>query len=379
MLMTTIASFVRFGLLITLVATHYTNTTKSDHTHLYHYRLVYLTMSLDELLYVVEIIILLYSINSFHRYTKETHEGRNMLQLTIRSKDCTSICCKLPTGCGDVKVNASCIVVSIILVIAALLCFLLYSAVTFVPPSLLMVWMKEIILAFVIKKEYLIAKFYAGMAWIKHFTGWMIRIGMIIATLRIRGEWSDDIGIEADKHLEEDNNIIQTQFTSLIKIYDKRGQLVAALQSVFEAWFVLQWIAYFIRIGMDCVLIIGSLITNDFEAEGGQPWFTLAHLLHDIAAFMIPYFCGTAMNIYNRKFLAEMAKKQENILSKSQDTSVWFMQRSILIPERKIYQFLPSLFGIGIPLESTGYTISIIVSLFTFITSVMISFAKSVS
>ena len=132
-----------------------------------------------------------------------------------------AICCRLITCCSDVKVSAILVLISIIvIVIAILLLLLLYSTITFVPPSLLMVWMKEIVLAFATKKDYLIAKFYAGMAWIKHFTGWMI-----IATLRIRGEWCNEIKVAS-----EDIDV-QTRFSALAKTYDNRGQLVASLQS----------------------------------------------------------------------------------------------------------------------------------------------------
>ena len=313
-------------------------------------------MSLGEFLYVVEVLTLLCSINS---YIKKNKDSLRTILHNIKQ-----------SLLGHRKI---CLIVFIT--------FLL----TFIPPILLVVYMKKIILVFINKDKSIIviAKLYTSMAWIKHLSEWTIRMGMIIATLRIYREWSRDIDIriKVDKNVEEkDDMIVRNNFSALIRMYHERGQLVSSIQRVFELWFVLQWFAYLVRITMDLLLIVRALITNDLEVEGPeQIWFTLTHLIYDIVTIIVPYVCGTLMNKYNERFLSEMGKKQEEIFSKSKNLSVWLMQRFTLIPEQKSYQFTPSLFYIAIPLRSTVFSISIIVSLFTCILSLLISLARSVN
>ena len=416
--LTIIASIFRFGFWTTLTTAQYRDTNKTDTTHLFHSRLVYLTVSFAELLHVLEITILVYGITNFYKYTKR--RNTNLLKETIRVKDC----------CNGSSICTCCMLISLILAVATILLFLLvYSFATFVPPSLLMAWMNEIYLAFIHKEKLLIvAKLYAGMSWIRHFTSWTIRITMVIATLRIRGEWLQQQPAALPTHttglleeepetspthtrglleeepktspthtrvlLEEESAASPTsskhtrvssseelivekdRFKELLTNYDNRGQFVAALQGVYEQWFTIQWIVHFIGIGLYCIIITKSLITEDYKSQGHQPWFILTHLVNDIAALVIPYLCGNAMNIYNKVYLDNLEKKQEELLNEITEPSLWFMQRAILIPERQSYRFIPSLCGITIPLESNGYTISLIVSLCTFVMSIMMSFAR---
>jgi hypothetical protein len=80
------------------------------------------------------------------------------------------------------------------------------------------------------------------------------------------------------------------------------------------------------------------------------------------------------MNHYHNKYKDTLEEVQENILSKSDVLNVCILQKADLIPTNPKYKFIPSLCCLNIPLESAGYTFTLILTAFAFVLSYVTAF-----
>ena len=123
----------------------------------------------------------------------------------------------------------------------------------------------------------------------------------------------------------------------------------------------MKWLTYFTDI------IVHSANAWIQFGSGNTPndvfYFNLTHLFYDIVAFTSIYACASIMNYYHDNFYNYLMMKQREYLK--YDEEHWIDQDCEKI--RKKYRFVPSLCLIVIPIDNSGYTITILLSLFAFI------------
>lgn len=141
---------------------------------------------------------------------------------------------------------------------------------------------------------------------------------------------------------------------ALIEDYRIAGEAVATIQSVIQAWFVMQWIAYFITSIYHSTLAIKMLVTGQVLEHIGVLIFTSTHLIYDLCVFIFLYCCGSLMNYYHRKYRKQLNIVQRQVLSQiPADKYLWIVQcANGVIPENAEYQFVPSLGLVDIPLDN---------------------------
>lgn len=62
---------------------------------------------------------------------------------------------------------------------------------------------------------------------------------------------------EANDELTNDNPAdVKEKFRSLIDSYNTTGHFITPLQSIFQQWFVMQWLVYFIKIIEDFAVVL---------------------------------------------------------------------------------------------------------------------------
>ena len=76
------------------------------------------------------------------------------------------------------------------------------------------------------------------------------------------------------------------------------------------------------------------------------------------------------INMYHEKYHEQLKEKKENILSTDDDYSI--LMYADLIPKNSKFEFIPSLFGHQIPLNSAGYMLTIVIVIFTFIATFLV-------
>lgn len=353
------------------------NFSHHENTHLFD-----LIHSLIQSIHVVEYSSLLYGIGGFYFFTLIRRNSFYNLN-KIYKKSCSRLIC----DCG-------CMCLSFISVFGLGTAIFTLSA--FVPTALLTKWENDIVTANFTTFDKVsgqdLSKLYVGISYLSHFCHTATRIFIIYVTVVIRSAWLNQSetpvhsGLKAwavtilkpqwlEQEIESgDGENPKEKFASLVKNYNRIGQLVTPLQAIFQQWFVMQWVVYFIKIVEDFSVVIHSLVTEEFKdlSHKRKLLFVLTHLVFDLILFIIPYFCASLFNQYHEEYRERIKQVRNRIYSEqAESNAAWMMQCAELIPENIKYAFVPSFCGLSIPLSSPGYNISIIFALFAFITSIM--------
>lgn len=120
-------------------------------------------------------------------------------------------------------------------------------------------------------------------------------------------------------------------------------------------------------------MLIEDHITFDLQTLN-----IFSYLAYYISALAIPYGCGILMNIRHGKYREQLDQKQKELLSKNPDDGIWIMQSSALIPANPQYMFIPSFCGLNIPLNSTGHSLTIILTLLAFMLGLISKWANTI-
>lgn len=242
---------------------------------------------------------------------------------------------------------------------------LLYIIALVAAPTVLMIWLHDFVLWFNDDVEEIPARIYAGMAWIQHLTNVLIRVAMAVVTTMVVLKWSSQQA-EVKKC---------TKFSCLIINYQDTGKIVAALNSIFQGWFIVQWIIFFIGVSGKGTLVLKSILHEEYRYELHRFAYILTHVIFDILAFMIPYFFGVLMNQYHQTYYQQLREKQKDILSNNEDFKVKILMCANLVPKNPSFEFIPSLFRVSIPLDNAGYILTIVLAILTFIATFLVTFA----
>lgn len=248
---------------------------------------------------------------------------------------------------------------------------LAYSLITWPAPILLMKWFPEFAKWHKDKNEQHASIGYTALAWHHHVSDLVIRICMTIATQLIIVAWASGMKSIASTPEEVEAQTTCIEFSVILNNYKETGKVAAALQHLFQEWFVMSWVVYFIGVTGNTTLVIKALFKGLFYTSSYRSWFYFAHLVNDFFAFLIPYICGGLMNYYHNKYRECLEDTQERVLSKSADLSVYIHQKAVLIPQ---YKFIPALCCLNIPLESAGYSFTLILTSFAFVLSFITAF-----
>ena len=238
--------------------------------------------------------------------------------------------------------GSTCSIIAILFIVILLLLKLIISI---VPTVLILEWTGELFQC----KRLNIAIPYAWLAAVSFLANFFARLVMITATIAVGNAWE----------LEDKN-----QIDDLMKEYKQIGQHVAKIQGIFQAWFVIKWLVYFIDITVDSVIAIRSLFGSDIQNERNTFIYIFMHLIYNFVAFLTLYVCGGLMNSYHDKYCKKVEKKIKSTNFVGTSWEKWCALSYLRKPK---YRFIPSLCGLHIPLDSSGYTLSLLLALVAFI------------
>ena len=136
----------------------------------------------------------------------------------------------------------------------------LYALATCPPPTLLMVWFKEFAGWHKENVEQNASIGYTALAWFHHISDLIIRIIMGMVTRLIMVAWISEQ--ENLWSILNSENPKCEKFKSMVQSYKQTGKVIAALQDIFQVWFVMTWIVYFIGITGNTVLVLKTLLLN---------------------------------------------------------------------------------------------------------------------
>ena len=268
-----------------------------------------------------------------------------------------------------------------------------YILTLIVAPVLLSMWFKDFVLWYDEETLQHVAGVYAGMAWFRYLSNLLLSGAMTVAARLAVLQWSsaknkldkkttktltsDDQHQESGK--ESDNKTTDTSTSDkIIKLFDnykKVGEKVAALNTIFQGWFITQWGIFFIAVTINVTLLLKSLLNEEYTVEPRRFAYITALVAFDVYAFFIPYILGVIINSKHNKFYEFLKERKEDILSKAKDEHMKMMVGLDLIPKQSKYEFLPTLSVISIPLDSGSYILTIVLAVFTFVATFLVTFA----
>lgn len=252
---------------------------------------------------------------------------------------------------------------------------IIYLAVLFTPPSLFLAWgtYSKDIQTFPILITVTI--------FLDSTSNGIIRIAMVLTTLLIKEEWSvanKNLMLYQERLLSQSSQqhpkLDRKIFQDLTDIYTKTGQFLAQFHVIFQRWFVLQWIIYLVKISQYCLLTFDSLTeySNSRSHFLGQYF---AYLMYYMSAFVIPYICGITINSSHKSVWKTLSQTQKTLTSYCSNDVIWIIGNMKLTSENPKYSFVPSICGLRIPLDSTGHTVTILLTLLTFVISLISKWA----
>ena len=340
----------RFGLLITLIVRESKNISDSNYTRS---KVDYMFNVLSQFVYCWEYIPLLHGTRKFLSYivSKENHKRLHDANIMIKS-----------------YLFDRCICMTCLVILCIIIVVFFHFALSLLPPFFLLFYKSAVYQLFYDSDNDMsrdIATAYVSLAFADHFYNFLVRLAMAYVTLAVIYIWKYSKNVIPNKLEEKQNSEI---IVELENEYNETGELVDALQNIFQGWFIIKWIIYFIDISGHSVLASEVIFNTSFQDEEIKRFaFVLVHLAYDFLAFFYIFSCGSLMNHYHQDYRAFLSKKQKDHLSKSENEHFKMMQFSTLIPENPKYDFLPSVFLIDYPLNSPGYTLTMLLALFAFV------------
>ena len=220
---------------------------------------------------------------------------------------------------------------------------------------------------------------YQFLSILTHIVSPGIRIYMAVMVLAIQAIWfhvpcyEDNREFIAqssdDAETLDDFRAASTKHYDCVIDYELRQDKIIAILHVFRAWFVIQWFIYYFQFLVDLSRILRPWL------KGAGLVFDLAYAhrviytIYDLFAFTVPHVSGLKMNQHHVNYLAYLRQQQLKVArdptnkgTKLRHTIAYLLP----IDKHSDCDFIPVIPGTGIhiPLDSPGYVLGILLTIF---------------
>ena len=198
--------------------------------------------------------------------------------------------------------------------------------------------------------------------------GWdfSVRVGMIVTTLVVGKVWSTstDLTCANAEPLENmSDRFAQGMYETdeYVKMLDKKyhedGELAHTCNEIFQAWFILPWIIYFIAASLEVgnVLLPWQDDKQAFTSYFPKVYY-LMYNINQLITLLVPYLCAKKMEARHKKYFKHM---QDDISSKP-------FGATMTIQKVEHFDFSPRIIGtrIRVDISSPLYFLFLIVGFF---------------
>ena len=214
-----------------------------------------------------------------------------------------------------------------------------------------------------------------------HMVGFPIRFSTVIATLAVKSickppgsDSAEAAQAQAQQTQAGSGSAEEERVRKLVNKYVESGEKIKPILQIFQAWFVLQWIVYFLMIFVGITNIVMAYLQNiQHEYAFMEYVFNSLNVAISLVAFSIPYACGNKMNSYHKEYIDTMREtciKRDGKQFKEVKLESW-----IKIGHSKMedYDFVPRVWGLSIPLDNSGYTLTVFISIFGLVSTFLAS------
>ena len=157
---------------------------------------------------------------------------------------------------------------------------------------------------------------------------------------------------------------------------------VSPIYKIFRSFFVLQWIIHLIGLFSHIAQLVRPWIRNGQVHDANMlisthQIYQLLYILYNGLALVISYICALKMNAYLRRYIRDVQQKQLDEAAIANSKIQYSLTQLFLVKVESVSKssFLPRIPGIGlsISVESPGFVLSVVLSVFAMIGS-LISF-----
>ena len=202
-----------------------------------------------------------------------------------------------------------------------------------------------------------------------------IRLLMILAMIAVRELWSikeltDSERIESTETYTIDEYLCDRNETNedhemQTKVYAEIGGQVERILEIFQTWFPVPWLLYFIGTSLDTDHILKAWKDGSNE-EGHYDFSEILYMVYNfnqLSLLTIAFLCSKRMNTYHRKYLGIF---RHNQLNKFKTASRMAMASMNKIEKDEHFDFVPRVWGtsIKVPVESSLYIVTMLLGVF---------------
>ena len=149
------------------------------------------------------------------------------------------------------------------------------------------------------------------------------------------------------------------------KVYAKIGGQVERILEIFQTWFPIPWLLYFIGTSLDTDHILKAWKDGSNE-EGYYDFSEIPYMVYNfnqLSLLTIAFLCSKIMNTYHHKYLGI---SQQNQLTKFKTASRMGMANMNKIEKDEHFDFVPRVLGtsIKVPVESSIYIVTMLLGVF---------------
>ena len=187
----------------------------------------------------------------------------------------------------------------------------------------------------------------------------LVRILLMIATVGIRNIWKSK-DKRAEQHessqpakqvyadIIEDRDIVSSDHELKTKMYELKGRTVEIICDIFETWFSLPWIIFFIGSSLSTDQILRAW-KDGKSPEATYDFPEIVYLVYNVSQLsflIIPYLCSLLINRGHRKYLEDLRSNQLNQFT---DFASMYAFASMQKIEKDIhFDFVPRVWGTSI-------------------------------
>lgn len=154
---------------------------------------------------------------------------------------------------------------------------------------------------------------YTAVNYLRYLCAFSVRVAFVITTVIIREIWREtlksiplDVGHNNGGILAEWNNTAEhLQFWT--GRYRGTGEVVKQIMKVFQTWFMIPWLIFFIISSLDVRYTL-----QPWSDESGSTMARISYLVFDInqlTGLLLPFLCATLINSYHRDFYKGMKER----------------------------------------------------------------------
>ncbi len=204
----------------------------------------------------------------------------------------------------------------------------------------------------------------------------VIRLLMFLATVAIGVIWSKELEVktevsqdtkEPQDYVEylKDRGIASEDHKIRMKDYVKRGGEVERILEIFQTWFIVPWVLYFISSSLDTDQILrtwkdGS--TGDAQYDFSEVTF-MVYNFNQLFLLTFAFLCSKKMNTHHCNYFTRSRYQQ---LAKYKTASRMALASMNKIEKEDHFDFVPRIWGtsIKVQVENSLYIVILLVSIF---------------